>query len=132
MITVARVRPARPCSARRTNGQPCRAFAIVGGRVCRAHGGAAGQVRRAARLRVVEGQFRRAFDLAWARHQVELREWQADRIVAVAELLDIPVEQVTPAAIGCCTALHGVPEPIEAAPQLRVDGRRGPRPRRPA
>ena len=32
---MARVRPAVPCSAKRTNGQPCRAYAIVGGRVCR-------------------------------------------------------------------------------------------------
>lgn len=53
---MARVRPAVPCSAKRTNGQPCRGYAITGGRVCRAHGGAARQVRAAADRRVLEAQ----------------------------------------------------------------------------
>lgn len=40
------------CTARRTNGQPCRAWAIHGGYVCVAHGGAAPQVKRAAQRRL--------------------------------------------------------------------------------
>jgi hypothetical protein len=52
-------RPAVPCSAHRTNGEPCANYAMHGGRVCHAHGGRAPQTRNAARLRVVEGQVTR-------------------------------------------------------------------------
>src|SRR5438876_7944095 len=42
------------CSARSSRtGQPCKKAAITGMRVCRTHGGAAPQVRDAARLRMV-------------------------------------------------------------------------------
>jgi hypothetical protein len=40
------------CGAHRTNGEPCRAFAMHGGRVCVAHGGAAPQVKLAAEERI--------------------------------------------------------------------------------
>jgi hypothetical protein len=40
------------CTAHRTDGAPCRAWAIRGGRVCAAHGGRAPQVRDAARRRL--------------------------------------------------------------------------------
>jgi hypothetical protein len=41
------------CSARSSRtGQPCKKAAIAGMRVCRTHGGAAPQVREAARLRL--------------------------------------------------------------------------------
>ncbi len=40
------------CAARRTNGEPCGNFAMVGSRVCHAHGGRAPQVRNAARRRL--------------------------------------------------------------------------------
>jgi hypothetical protein len=53
---MTRVRPALPCSAKRTNGKPCQAYAITGGTVCRAHGGAAPQVRAAAHRRIVRDQ----------------------------------------------------------------------------
>src|SRR3712207_320594 len=56
---MARVRPARPCSAHRKNGEPCRNFAIVGGRVCPAHGGRAPQVRAAAAERELDRRVRR-------------------------------------------------------------------------
>ncbi|MCD4527452.1 hypothetical protein [Nocardioides sp. cx-173] len=45
---------ARPCSARRTNGEPCKNSAIRGGTVCARHGGSAPQVRAAANRRLVE------------------------------------------------------------------------------
>jgi hypothetical protein len=57
---MARSRPAVRCRARRSDGTPCAGYAIVGGTVCRAHGGAAAQVRTAADQRStlarVEGQ----------------------------------------------------------------------------
>jgi len=40
------------CTAKRTNGERCKAPAIAGGRVCRAHGGACPQVIAKARLRL--------------------------------------------------------------------------------
>lgn len=64
---MARVRPARRCSARRTNGEPCRCCAIVGGTVCRVHGGAATQVRRAAVRRVILDQINRGLVAGHAR-----------------------------------------------------------------
>ena len=57
---MARSRPAVRCRARRSDGNPCAGYAIVGGTVCRAHGGGAPQVRAAAdrrrALARVEGQ----------------------------------------------------------------------------
>jgi hypothetical protein len=55
-----RLRPAVRCTAHRRDGQPCRAWAIHGGTVCWAHGGAAPQVRRAALARL-EGAAVRAY-----------------------------------------------------------------------
>jgi len=40
------------CTAHRSDGAPCRAWAIRGGRVCSVHGGRAPQVREAARRRL--------------------------------------------------------------------------------
>lgn len=54
-----RERPAVRCSAKRTDGQPCKAWAIHGGTVCRAHGGSAPQVRAKA-----EQTYRRRLALA--------------------------------------------------------------------
>lgn len=42
------------CSARRSNGEPCRKPAIKGGAVCATHGGSAPQVRDAAKRRLLE------------------------------------------------------------------------------
>lgn len=44
------------CTARRKNGQACRNWAILGGTVCRMHGGAAPQVRAAAKVRIAMAQ----------------------------------------------------------------------------
>lgn len=46
--------PDRPCKAKRSNGEPCRKPAILGGTVCATHGGSAPQVRRKAALRLQE------------------------------------------------------------------------------
>lgn len=61
---VAKIRQARKCRAHRKDGQPCRNYAIIGGAVCRPHGGAAGQVKRKARERQVEAAAYRAL-AAW-------------------------------------------------------------------
>jgi hypothetical protein len=42
------------CHAKRTDGTPCRAPVVRGAKVCRAHGGAATQVKDAARRRLEE------------------------------------------------------------------------------
>jgi len=59
-------RPAVRCSARRTTGEPCGAYAMVGGTVCHAHGGAAGQVKRKAAVRVAEAKAASLADLMGA------------------------------------------------------------------
>jgi len=130
---MARVRQARRCHAHRSDGQPCRAWAIVGGFVCRAHGGAAPHVRREARVRALEASIRRGFDPAYARWLRELAEWQARRIMITAELLGIPPREVQPMDIGFCREWYGRPDGPETEPKLRMDRRYGPRAmRRPA
>jgi hypothetical protein len=51
----------RRCHARRTDGQPCGCCAIRGGFVCRAHGGAAPQVRSKANARLEAARVYREF-----------------------------------------------------------------------
>lgn len=64
---MARFRPAVPCSAKRTNGKPCQAYAITGGTVCWAHGGAAPQVRAAAHWRIIRDQITRGLSAGRAK-----------------------------------------------------------------
>lgn len=54
--TPERPMPAVRCTARRSNGEPCRAYALRGSLVCRTHGGAAPQVASKARERVEEAR----------------------------------------------------------------------------
>lgn len=49
----------RRCRAHRKDGQPCRAWAIRGGYVCRKHGGAAPQVRAKAEQRLLAAKLHR-------------------------------------------------------------------------
>lgn len=56
---MAPYRPARHCTARSSRtGEPCKAYAVHGARVCIAHGGAARQVQRAAARRLLEARMR--------------------------------------------------------------------------
>ncbi len=122
-----RRRQARRCTARRTNGLMCGCFAIVGGLVCAAHGGRAPQVRAAAERRRVEEWLTRGLAVSMRRHRERMLEWQARRVAVTAELMGVAPEQVTPAMIGCCSALDDRPELAEPAPELEFDRRYGPR-----
>lgn len=74
-MTEDSIRWAIRCHGHRGDGAPCSRWAIRGGFVCPSHGGRAGQVRRAARLRLTEIAARRMFD-SWMRSPVyrEARE----------------------------------------------------------
>ena len=124
---MARKRQARRCTAHRGDGQSCEAWAIVGGFVCRAHGGSAPQVRHEARIRAFEAAILPGFEAAYARWQRERAEWWARRIAITAELLGIPPREVQPTDIAWCRAEHGRPEGLDAEPKMRPDRRYGPR-----
>lgn len=85
---MAKTRWRHRCSAHRPrDGRPCRAWAITGGKVCVAHGGAAQQVRVAAALNIEHLQLARALASGEARWRKQYREWQVDRLLRAAELL---------------------------------------------
>jgi hypothetical protein len=123
---VARRRQARRCRARRTNGEPCKAYAITGGFVCRAHGGAAPQVRYEARVRRFEATMNIAFDKAYRRWRREAEDWQVRRILAAADLFGISPDKVTPGEI-LVGGIEGVIPGEDTMPKIRVDRRYGPR-----
>jgi hypothetical protein len=81
---VARVRQARRCHARRSDGQPCRAWAIVGGTVCRVHGGSTRRARYRAYVNRTEASIYRAFEVDYARWCREWAAWQTRRIAITA------------------------------------------------
>ena len=126
---MARKRQALRCGARRSNGQPCRAYAITGGRVCHVHGGAAQQVRRMAMIRRVGGPLWPAVDRGLDRQRRETLDWQVSRVLAAACRFGISPEQVTAGDILVCV-LDGLVPGEADMPALRVDGRYGPRSRR--
>jgi len=122
---MARKRQALKCSAHRSDGNACGAWAIVGGTVCTAHGGSAPEVRAAARRRVAEAQAVREFEAAKRRWRADLIKWQAERILVTSRRMGIPVEHVTEADIIACQIIHGVPD--KPQPAMRTDRRYGPR-----
>ena len=75
----------RTCTARRTDGQPCKASAIKGATVCRVHGGSAPQVRAAAQRRLLEAADPAAAELV---HLALDAESPNVRLAAVRDLLD--------------------------------------------
>lgn len=120
---MAKVRQARRCRAKRTNGEPCKAYAVLGATVCRAHGAAAAQVRHAAYEARCEAWARRYFNAIWERHLKELREWQVQRFVTVSLLTGIAPEDITTMDIVLCHLDHGRPDLEDDAPKLRPDKR---------
>lgn len=72
------------CTARRKSGQPCRNYALKGGNVCRMHGGAAPQVRRAAAVRILM-----ASDLAAARLVAIMQDKTMPAVVQLAAARDL-------------------------------------------
>jgi hypothetical protein len=120
---VARVRQARKCRANRTDGEPCGGWAIVGGFVCRAHGGTAPQVLHAAYVAQVEAALRRQFAAESARWRREWAAWQAHRVVTVQELTGVPWRKVTTMDIVLCHVEHGRPGLDDTAPKIRRDRR---------
>lgn len=123
---MARKRQARRCKARRSDGQPCRAYAITGGVVCAAHGGSAAHVRYQARLRQVRASLRLAFDQADARWRREAVEWQVRRFLGAASILGISPADVTLGDILYLVIEGQLPGEADA-PRIRVDRRYGPR-----
>jgi hypothetical protein len=77
-MTEDSIRWAVRCRGHRTNGSPCKRWAIRGGFVCPSHGGRAPQVRLAARRRLTEVALYRTFG-AWSRSPaaLEYREQMA-------------------------------------------------------
>lgn len=78
--------PQKPCSARRTNGEPCRKAAINGGNVCRTHGGAAKNVVNAARIRLQNASFQMAKELLHMATDENVSD--AVKLKAITEALD--------------------------------------------
>jgi hypothetical protein len=125
---VARVRQARRCRARSSRtGMPCRQYAVIGGFVCRAHGGAITRVRVAAEQRREREWVERAMLAAERRHAAEVEAWLTARLEEAAELLGKPIEDTTFDDVERCGELYGRPDPHDQPPRLRVELRFGPR-----
>lgn len=67
------------CTAHRSDGAPCAANAIRGGRVCWAHGGAAPAVRAAAAGRLVEAELQKVESRVRDKNERHRMEEQARR-----------------------------------------------------
>ena len=74
------------CSARKTNGDPCRRRPIKGGTVCATHGGSAPQVKEAARRRILAAQDRAAAMVIQVMEDPETPH--AVKLAAAKDLLD--------------------------------------------
>lgn len=78
--------PAATCAALNRNGDPCQRPPLASSNVCRAHGGAAPQVKRAAQMRILQ-----ASDRAAARLEAIMEDTTAPtavRLAAARDLLD--------------------------------------------
>ena len=125
---MARKRQARRCKARRTNGQPCRAYAMLGCEVCHAHGGAAIQVRAAGIEAYWKPVIHGAYDRAYERWRREVGDWQVRRVLDAASILGVSPADVTAGDL-LWLAVDGQISSESTMPKIRVDRRYGPRTR---
>jgi hypothetical protein len=96
---------------------------MLGGTVCRTHGGAAPQVRYAAYVAHFKARVWRRYAAESARWGREWTAWQVERVITTADLLGIPATNVNEALIEWCRLEHGRPDPYDAAPRMRPDRR---------
>ena len=125
---MARKRQARRCTARRTNGQPCKAYAILGGEVCTAHGGSSWRVKVNALVRHWEPIVGGAYDRAYQRWRREVFDWHVRRILGAASILGTDPANVTEGDL-LWLAIDGQIPSETTTPKIRVDRRYGPRTR---
>lgn len=94
------------CTAHKTDGTPCAAWAIKGANVCRVHGGSIPAVKAAAARRVAEGKassamklFAAPVDIDPANALLELVQWTAGEVrywrAEVARIAEHKTEQLT-------------------------------------
>lgn len=57
-------------------------------------------------------------------HRAELAEWEAARSAVAAELLGVPVAEVTPFMVGVVAGLHGRPDLLEGRPVWKTPKKR--------
>lgn len=123
---MARKRQGRRCKARRSDGQPCRAYAVLGAEVCAVHGGRAPRVRVNGLTRYWKGRVGYGYDMAYARWRKEVTDWQVRRILGAASILGISPADVTPGDL-LWLVIDGQLPGEATAPRIRVDRRYGPR-----
>lgn len=121
---MARIRQAVRCHARRKNGQPCRAYAMLGQRVCRMHGGSSPQALHSAFARRVEANLRREFNVEYDGWMRARRAWMAWRVMTASALTGIPPGKITYSDVVWAEIDHSISIP---APKMRRDRRYGPR-----
>jgi DNA gyrase/topoisomerase IV subunit A len=93
-------RQAVKCTAHKTDtGAPCKAWAMVGSKVCVAHGGAAPQVRAKAAQNIAEAEARRALegleDYEAITDPIERLQLLAGRAERFMEIVGTRVEELT-------------------------------------
>jgi hypothetical protein len=76
----------RCCTAKRTDGEPCRRYAVKGSTVCRVHGGAAKQTVNKARIRLQNASFQMAQQLLNMATDENVSD--AVKLKAITEALD--------------------------------------------
>jgi hypothetical protein len=121
-----RVRQARPCSASRTDGEPCQGYAMEGQAVCDTHGGLAQKARRRATAAELEAASRALLVDAYARWQQRLAEWKARELVVAARILAVPVSQAHEGHVAWARVQPAWPAEFPPRPELLdcIDKRR--------